>query len=303
MLSTRGNGQIQDLYPIYSQFNYVIAQVKIGSTTYLLDATDPLRPYDLLPTKVLNTRGLVVKPGEVQWINIASVKKNIDRSMTMIHVNKDGSIIGKLEDSYSDYNSLSHRKSLADEKDVDLAKDLLKTESQGITIDSVTVSNRDSIQSPLTLVSYISSDSYTQKNGDIIYLNPYLVHRWKENPFKSKERKFAIDYGFKNGDMTVMNIYMPDGYELKEKVQNKTILVGDFASFTRIAGIDNNMIQIINKMEIKSSLISPKYYSQLKEFYAQIVALQAEQIVLGPKSASTEKTTEKNSKDSKGSND
>ena len=303
ILSTRGNGQIQDLYPIVYQFNYVIAKVKVDSTDYLLDATDPLRPYNLLPSKILNTKGLVVQKDKVQWIPITSDKKNIDKAMTLIHVNKDGSIIGKLEDSYGEYNSLSNRKKLSDEKDIEVAKDLLNTESQGINIDSVIVSSKDSIQSPLNFITYISSDSYTQTNGELIYLNPYLVHRWKENPFKSKERKFAIDYGFKNGDLTVIDIYIPDGYELKEKIQNTKVMVGKFASYSRIAGVEGNMIQIINKMEIRSSLINQKYYSELKNFYARIVALQSEEIVLGPKSASTEKVKVQKSKDNKGSND
>ncbi len=300
LLSTRDNGAIQDIYPIYYQFNYVIAQVKIGKTNYLLDPTNPLRPYDLLPSKILNTKGLVMQPDLVQWIGIKSDKKNVDRSMTLIHVNKDGSINGRLDNSFAEYNSVAYRKSLADKKDIDAAKDILNTESEGINIDSVKINNRDSIQASLNLISYITSDSYTQKNGDLIYLNPNLINRLKENPFKSKVRKFDIDYGYQNGDVSVVNIYIPDGYELKENLQNKTIVVENFASYTRMAGVENNMLQIINKLEINSSLVSSKYYTQLKEFYAQIVAMQAEQIVLGPKSASTEKTNEKNSKDSKG---
>ena len=61
ILSTRDNGKIQVMYPMVNQFNYVISQVKIDSTTYLVDATNPLRPFDLLPSKVLNTRGLIIK--------------------------------------------------------------------------------------------------------------------------------------------------------------------------------------------------------------------------------------------------
>ena len=52
ILSTRSNGKIQDLYPILSQFNYVLARACIGSQYYYLDATDPLRPMELLPIKV-----------------------------------------------------------------------------------------------------------------------------------------------------------------------------------------------------------------------------------------------------------
>ncbi len=303
ILSTRDNGKIQILYPIVNQFNYVIAQVKIDSTTYLVDATSPLRSYDLLPSKVLNTRGLVIKPDTEEWISINSNKKNIDYSLTAINVNEDGSINGRLEDSYGEYNSLSIRRKLESKKDIEIANDLLDAESKGLTIDSVLIENKDSLETSLKLNSYISSDSYCQKNGDLIYINPCLVHRLKENPFKSKVRKFEIDYGFQNGDISIIDIAIPKGYELKEKLDNKKILVENVASFSRISGLlDDNKFQIIIKMEIKSSIVSPNYYSQLKAFYANIVDLEAEQIVIGPKLKASENLKGTDKKNGKGNN-
>ncbi len=72
ILSTRGNGKIQDIYPIVSQFNLTIARVKLGSETYFIDATDPLRPLGQLPEKILNVRALVIKEGPLEWQDIRS---------------------------------------------------------------------------------------------------------------------------------------------------------------------------------------------------------------------------------------
>ena len=303
ILSTRDNGKIQNLYPMVSQFDYVIAQIKIDTATYLVDATNSLRTYDLLPSKILNTRGLVIKPDVEQWVNITSNKKNIDYSLTVINVDKDGALSGRLEDSYGEYNSQSIRKDMNSKKDIEIVKDLLNTDSKGLAIDSVKIDNRDSIEAPLMLKAFITSDSYAQKNGDLIYINPYLVHRLKENPFKSKERKFAIDYGYKNGDVNIININLPEGYELKDKLQNKKTSVGKYATFSRIAGVADNRLQIVTKMEIKSSIIPSDYYLQLKSFYANIVNLESEQIVIGPKTNTSEKMEKSESQHVKGNND
>src|SRR5690606_13980299 len=48
VLSTRDNGMVNKLYPILSDFNYVIAKVNIDDQSYFLDATDPLLPFGLL---------------------------------------------------------------------------------------------------------------------------------------------------------------------------------------------------------------------------------------------------------------
>ncbi|RZK18649.1 MAG: transglutaminase domain-containing protein [Pedobacter sp.] len=51
ILSTRENGTINKLYPVISDFNYVVAKVNIGEKSYLLDATEPLLPFGLLPLR------------------------------------------------------------------------------------------------------------------------------------------------------------------------------------------------------------------------------------------------------------
>ncbi len=94
ILSTRSNGKIHDVYPVVSQFNYVLARAAVGSTKYLLDATDPLRPIDLLPVRVLNVRGLVIRDDTLEWITFHSPKRGIVRSLADVHLRKDGSLFG-----------------------------------------------------------------------------------------------------------------------------------------------------------------------------------------------------------------
>src|SRR5206468_12238388 len=71
LLSTRRNGRIQKQYPITDQFDYVIARAEVGDMEYLLDATDRLRPYYLLPLRALNHLGLSVEKHSYAWITIA----------------------------------------------------------------------------------------------------------------------------------------------------------------------------------------------------------------------------------------
>jgi hypothetical protein len=77
------------------------------------------------------------------------------------------------------------------------------------------------------------------------------------------------------------NIIVPDGYEIKEKYSNKSINVGNSASFKRVVEINENHLQIMSRMDIKESEIKPKYYKELKDFYSNVVQAQSEMIVLG----------------------
>lgn len=59
LLSTRRNGMPTELYPVLSEFNYVIAKVSIPDKICLLDATDPYLSFGLIPIRCLNGKGRV----------------------------------------------------------------------------------------------------------------------------------------------------------------------------------------------------------------------------------------------------
>ena len=285
ILSTRSNGKIQELYPIVNQFNYCVAKVVIGNKSYIIDATNPLRPMDLLPSKILGVRGLAIKEGEdpVEWVNFTSDKNNVNKTLINVKINKDGSLTGIVDDVYGEYRSLSLREDLTNKKDIDFAKKLFDSESEGFSIDSVSILNKDSLDASLIIKSQISSSNYAQKSGELIYINPFMVHRLKENPFRTKVRKFPVDYAYPNSRVVVMNFELPEGYELKEPLNKKGYYLENDIAYTRQMMVDNNRVQLISKMDIKKSKISPADYDKLKNMYTRIVSAQSEQMVIGPK--------------------
>jgi transglutaminase-like putative cysteine protease len=283
IVSTRTNGKIQDVYPIISQFDYVLARARIGGTAYFLDATDPLRSMDILPTRVLNVRGLVIKPGKPEWVHLSATKGDDDVIVLNISLNADGSIKANLDALFGQYTSLSHRNDIIGKSDIDYVKEIFKTESMGLKIDSAVVLFKDSIHLPLRIRAGFFSDNYSQLGGDLIYFNPNLIYRFTDNPFKSKVRNFPIDYAYPRSERVVINIHLPMGYELKDVYENKTQSVSNNAAFKRAVQVDGNLVQIVSKTEIKKSEIKQNFYTNLKEFYAKIIAAQSELLVIGLK--------------------
>lgn len=280
ILSTRDHGRIQSLYPIIFQFNYVIAQAQIGSRIYYLDATNPLRPYDLIPFKVLNVQGLIIRKGGPEWITVSSGKANTRESILNLNIDQEGLIKTDIEELYSDYKALNIRDDFEDQEESDVIKELYGSEASGLTVDSFSIGAKDSIDFPLKIKSRVSSENYCLKSGDIFYFNPLIIHRLKENPFKSAVRNFPIDYGYPSSYTMIENITIPENYELKETLSDKNFnLSPNIGSYTRHVQVDSNLIRVLYKFEIKQSVINSKFYEQLKSFYARIVASQGEQFV------------------------
>lgn len=286
ILSTRGNGKIQDIYPIVSQFNLTIARVKLGSETYFIDATDPLRPLGLLPKKILNVRALAIKEGPLDWQDVRSANIDDEKGVVNIKINEDGTLTADAEVRYGIYTSLSLRDDLKDETEIDLAKGLFDTESSGLSLDSVQISNKEDINSPLVVKAWLSSNSYIQQGGDMMYFNPVLVERRKDNPFKAEKREFPVDYNYPRSETIVTNIHFPASFELKEKYDSKNFGLGDF-NYKRNLSISDEGVQLISKFSIKKPQINQRYYSRLKEFYAHKISSDAEMMVLGPKTQGT----------------
>jgi hypothetical protein len=281
ILSTRDNGKIQVIYPIESQFNYVLARVTIGSNYYYLDPTDPLRPAELLPTKVLNTRGLVIKKDSVIWVPLTTKESYSNMSFAAMNLQADGSVRGTFEDAYRKYAGAFIRRSLRNKKEIDIAREQFDADEAGIAIDSVRVEGMDSIDTALKLKAWISSPGYAQSNGDLIYINPHILHRNKENPFKTKIRKFPIDYAYQRSTTSVTSITIPDSFEVKSMPADRSLRVGpNLLLYSRKMQVDSRQVQLMKRLEIRETEIDPKYYAQLKNFYAQMVDAESEQLVL-----------------------
>ena len=165
---------------------------------------------DLLPSKILGVRGLVIKEADdnapVEWVSFSTDKKNINKTLININITPEGSLSGIIEDVYGEYKSLSVREDMSSKKDIDIAKELYDPESEGFSIDSVSLGNKDSLDLPIKVRSNISSSIYAQKSEDLIYINPFMVHRLKENPLKTKIRRFPVDYAYKSSQLVVINM-------------------------------------------------------------------------------------------------
>ncbi|MCB9218536.1 MAG: DUF3857 domain-containing protein [Ignavibacteriales bacterium] len=285
ILSTRSNGEIQTLYPIVNQFNYVLANVEIDSETYFLDATDPLRAYDLLPSDVIGVRGLVINPNnkKTEWITLSSNKHNITNTQIYVKLDETGTINGSFKEDFSDYRSLNYRNELQNESELEFIKEFYDTEENNYIIDSILIPTKDSIELPLRIETYFSAPEYAQINDDYLYINPLMIHRRESNPFKLKQRNFPVDYGYKRSYNSVISLYIPTNYEVDEEFKNKELRLDNDLKFKRIISVEDNFIQLLYRLDIKTTLISPNKYQKLREFYSQMIDLQSEQLVLRKK--------------------
>ncbi len=281
ILSTRPHGRIQSVYPILTQFNYVVSRVTVGGVARLLDATDRLRPMNFLPYRALNHTGLLIEGKSCSWVPIEPTARGLSRTAISLTVDSAGAMAGTFEETESEYSALNNRVALARSKPDEFVKSLLNTDRSGFAADSFTIANAESAAAPFIVRAKVSAKTYAQVLGDFIYINPMTVQRLTENPFKLETRNFPVDYAYPLSSTYSFDLAIPDGYVLKDFPKDFSFqLPMKGAIFSRTSQQAGSTYHCDFKIDINQVTIEPKQYQTLKNFYNQMVTHESEQVIL-----------------------
>jgi len=279
LISTRDNGIVRESIPISNQFNYVICKVNIGTGYILLDATDPFLPLDILPQRCLNGKGWVVSKNNSGWINLNTKVKAITQISGNLDIASNGIMSGDLTYKYKGYNSRTpHKKYLTDGEEAYISE---KMEKSVWEIDELSLENANNLSQPFVEKYSIDMMGGAENLGGRIYLTPVVSNRWNKNPFKLEKREYPVDFGYPIGEKYYVIFTIPEGYEIEETPKPKVITLpersGKYVFNISIAG---NKITVMNILDINKSQFNQLEYAYIKEFFAQIVSKQKEQIIL-----------------------
>ena len=279
-ISTRDHGRILRVYPVLRQFNRVLTYVKTEEREYFLEATDPLRPGNLLPVEALTNAGWVVEKKTPRWVGIAAPEAFHSYTTVSAKLAADGSLTGWLDACQNGYSALHDRRSLRDKKEDEYVREGWINSLVGARLDSFRISNKDSVGAPLKIKAYFSSAEFAP-GGENIYFNPIVFGRREENPFKNPGRTLSVDFDYGSKQSYTLNLTLPEGYSVLELPKNILLsLPNEDGQFRRIAAVEGNQLQYMSQLVVRKTRFTPEEYQALREFYDRVVAAQAEQVVL-----------------------
>ncbi|WP_187270076.1 DUF3857 domain-containing protein [Pontibacter qinzhouensis] len=279
LLSTRQHGRVYKGSPLLSKFNYVIAYVKVGEKELLLDATEPFLPVGMLPYRCLNGDGYIIHTESHRWVPLKPTGNYTTFCMGELSIDANGEMKGKVSESNTGYSALYLRENIKDEGEEKFAEKRNK-EVGDIKFGKPTISNLADLNKALNIV-YEFTGMGNGQNNDVLYLNPMLSKGEKENPFKLQERTYPVDFGHPLDETYMCKIQIPAGYDVDEAPKSIAVTLPDNGGkFTYILERNGAEIQVMSKISINRPIYYAEEYQYLKEFYNQIVAKHAEQIVL-----------------------
>lgn len=279
LLSTRDHGFIRRAYPMQRQLNYVVINVNLGDNQIFLDATEKNLPMNVLPERCLNGEGILIQEKIFKWINLESKYKSRTAVTAKMKLNSDGEFEGNVVISKNGYDALLTRDSFTKKNETEYVNDLATKHGWEIQthkfegmkeLDKTVQENFD--------VALVNSADVV---GDNIYFTPLLNFPMKESPFKLETRTYPVDFGSPFERTYVMTIEVPEGYEVDEIPQSKAMtLPNGGGRFLYNAALNGNVINITSVWNLNKSIFLVDEYPLLREFYAQTIAKQNEQVVL-----------------------
>lgn len=278
LLSTRSNGKLNMQFPIMRKFNYTTVKVDINGVTYLLDPSSEELPFGVLPSFCLNGKGLVISEGE-QWVDLKPYKVN---GMTLggnFTVSEDGIVKGELRIKRQGYRAWDFIETVEEEGKDDYIEEYNEGKDNWIIEDhSIGDLEKEYIVNQTIAVEM---EDKVDDLDDILYLNPILTSQLEENPFKSEERLYPVDFGSSFSVTHYYKFTVDESFIIDEVPKAQSIALPNNAGKLLYNVTENaNEVTVTCRYQIKKTEFSPDEYPYIREFYSQLVEKQGEQIVL-----------------------
>ncbi len=143
LFSTRNNGSVNTLAPFINQFNTVMCIATINNNQVIVDATDKLSTYTLIPAKINNTNGFIVNDSVGKWILINDASNTY--KVIIAHngnIDENGILVGE-SIVYSSGYSRSERVQKWVENKNEFEKDYFNTTSTLLLTNNLIINNID----------------------------------------------------------------------------------------------------------------------------------------------------------------
>lgn len=281
ILSTQTNGFIKQTHPSLSDFNYLVALAKIDGNDYLMDATEPLSIINQLPVRCLNDKGLIVKKGQANWVDMVKDASYKSQIILTYELDENLEAKGTYSSILNNYAALEIRKNIKSYTSNDEYFKEIAKNNPGIETNEYQIEGLDSLNIPVQMKFDFSYNNAVEQAGDLIMLKPLLFEAMKQSPFKLSERTYPVEFNYQNKDKTTCQIKIPNGYAVESLPSSINLTLPDkSAQFLFLTSIKDDYILIVSNYTRNKLLYLPEEYEVLKEFFRNMVVKQNEKIVL-----------------------
>jgi hypothetical protein len=287
----RAEGPLNELFPGFSELNYVFGMIAVGDLKAFVDATDKFITFGELPLRAINTNGILLKKVRTTSIDQKANKglfmkienpnsKEIS-SYNLVHFSEDFDLKCNESVKYIGTAASSKRRSLSSYSSKYEFIGKLEERNSNYSIDSIKILNKEILSKPLQInYSYTLNGNVDEISGKL-YINALLGNGVQKNPFVSEERRFPIYFDSKMKENYIISFKIPEGYEVDYLPETVNIgIPNKMGSYYFNLQVTGSIIQVHSRFLINEAVLSPQYFLSLKKLYDKAIEIGHQKIVL-----------------------
>jgi len=280
ILSTRENGLLNPLFAIMQRFNHVAVAATADGKSYIIDATDPLRPFNMLPEECLNGQGWLISKLGGSWLDLSNGEHYGETVALLLTLDETGTLTGKADNIYESYDAWLVRK-FCSLQGAEAYRDYMQSVNSQWKISDLQLENLEEIEQPVLEKINLTIPDASDKGDGIMYLNPNLCNRMESNEFYAEERISVIDLACPRVRKYTCTITIPEGWTVAELPQSVNLgMDGGGAGFIYNITSDGRKVSLESEIRFTTSIFLPERYASIRKFYSDIIRKQSEVIIL-----------------------
>lgn len=272
ILSTRNHGKVKYDYPYKHFFNYVLVLV---DNKFLADGTESKLPFNELPSRCFNDKGLIISNNGVNFIELKSSSTSSESiSITIDDIKYESSNADvKVNIQSNAYLALNLKNKFSDDREV--LGEYYST--NGIDLKVLNTLNYSDYKKPYVLA--LQGKANLESIGENIIIKPFLNFPFQKNTLTQKERSYPVDfiYPFSENLESIINI--PESYSINTLPNNLSIS-NDLAEITLTYEKLEGAVKVSGKYQFKKAIYKTNEYNRIKHYIGQIVKKFNAELVL-----------------------
>jgi hypothetical protein len=283
LLSTRAHGRVNQTFPLLEQFNYVIGLLPLADNQeLLLDATEPLLPCGVLPTRCLNQTGRLVaakdQPG--RWVNLTPKLRHNHYQDIKLTLDPQGNLTGKVHEEHAGYSGAVAREKLQQLGEKKYVTELANHHPSW-ELPAYTFADVAEVSKPLSFNYDVRQAASTAGTASELYVTPLASFGDTENPFRHAQRTYPVDLGAAHQDIIMVTLTLPAGYAAELPKPATISLPDQGGRFVYAASSPTpGTVQLVSRLTLDKPVYGAEEYAALREFYRLALAKQAEALVI-----------------------
>ncbi|MBW7674003.1 transglutaminase domain-containing protein [Chryseobacterium chendengshani] len=267
LISTVKNGMVNLTFPNIGNFDYVIAAAELGKTIYLFDATSKQSKEGILPGRVWNSNGLLLRDDKAEVISLNNIKPSYSSHTTKAKIHDDGTVTGEYQDQDEGLLALNAKEDFDENPEK-----YTKQYKENFSVDFSDINSRVLDDGEFRSTMRFTSNNMIDNLGKRKIINPLLFLHQTSNDFdQQEERKYMIDFISPISKTKIVEIEIPEGYEIAELPKSKKIITDDKEiSYSYTVERKGNKILTISEFQIASADYPKEYYPAFKQIWKVI---------------------------------